>query len=72
MFDLEAIRSNVMTILVQVNGRVRDSIELAHDTSEDEVKRQALAAEKVQRFLAGNNVHRVIYVPGRLVNIVTG
>ena len=72
MFDLEAIRSNVMTILVQVNGRVRDSIELAHDTSEDEVKRQALATEKVQRFLAGNDVDRVIYVPSRLVNIVTG
>ncbi|HYL44861.1 MAG TPA: class I tRNA ligase family protein, partial [Ktedonobacteraceae bacterium] len=72
MFDLEAIRANVMTILVQVNGRVRDRIELAHDTSEDEVKRQALASEKVQRYLAGNYVHRVIYVPGRLVNIVTG
>ncbi|MFL5661776.1 MAG: hypothetical protein ACJ8BW_10555, partial [Ktedonobacteraceae bacterium] len=61
-----------ITILVQVNGRLRDRIELAHDTSEDEIKRQALATEKVQRFLAGHNVHRVIYVPGRLVNIVTG
>ncbi len=69
-FDPEAIRSDTMMIPVQVNGRVRDRIEVAHNTSEDEVKRQALASDKVQHFVAGHNVHKVIYVPGRLVNVV--
>ncbi len=69
--DLEAIRSNVITIPVQVNGRVRDQLEIASDTSEDEVKRLALASGKVQRFVAGQTVHKVIYVGGRVVNVVT-
>ena len=70
-FDPEAIRSASLTIPVQVNGRVRDQIEIASDTPEGEVKRQALASEKVQRFIAGQNVVKVIYVPGRVVNVVT-
>jgi leucyl-tRNA synthetase len=57
---------------VQVNGRLRDQIEIASDTPEDEVKRQALASERVQRFIAGQNVVNVIYVIGRVVNVVTG
>ena len=72
IFDSEAIRSNSLTIPIQVNGRVRDQIEIASDTPEDEVKRQALASERIQRFIAGQNVAKVIYVPGRIVNIVTG
>jgi leucyl-tRNA synthetase len=69
-FDPEAIRSETISIPVQVNGRVRDQLEIASDTPEDEVKRLALASEKVQRFLAGQNVRKVIYVPGRVVNVV--
>ena len=72
MYDPEALRSETITLLVQVNGRLRDRIEVAHDAPEDEIEQQALASEKVQRFVAGHEVHRIIYVPGRLVNVVTG
>jgi leucyl-tRNA synthetase len=71
IFDPEAIRSDTIMIPVQVNGRLRDHIVIASDTSEEEIKRQVLAAEKVQRFIAGQNVRKVIYVPGRIVNVVT-
>ena len=71
IFDAASIQSQMMTILVQVNGRVRDRIEVSSTASEDEVKRQALNAGKAQRFVAGQNVSRVVYVPARLVNIVT-
>jgi leucyl-tRNA synthetase len=71
VFDPQAIHSDVITIPVQVNGRVRDRIEIAHDASEDEVERHALATEKVQRFVAGKAIRKMIYVPGRLVNVVT-
>lgn len=69
--DADAIRSQVMTIVVQVNGRVRDRLAVPHDLSEEEIKRQAQASEKAQRFISGQPVRKVIYVSGRLVNIVT-
>jgi len=72
IFDPESIRPVTITIPVQVNGRVRDHIVIASDTPEDEIKRLALATEQVQRFTADQNVLKVIYVPGRIVNVVTG
>ena len=71
-FDPEAIRSTTITIPVQVNGRVRDHITIASDTPEEEVQQLALATEQVPRFTANQNVLKVIYVPGRIVNVVTG
>jgi len=54
---------------VQVNGRVRDRILVPAGIDEDHAKQLALASEQVQKHLDGE-VQRVIYVPGRLVNIV--
>ena len=70
-FDPEAIRPTTITIPVQVNGRVRDHITIASDTPEEEIKQLVLATEQVQRFIASQNILKVIYVPGRIVNIVT-
>jgi leucyl-tRNA synthetase len=71
-YDSEAILPVTFTIPVQVNGHVRDHIVIASDTPEDEIKRLALATGQVQRFAADQNVLKVIYVPGRIVNVVTG
>ena len=70
-FDPEAISAQTLIVPIQVNGRVRGRIEVEWETTEDEMKRQALHARQVQPFLVGQQVTRVIYVPGRLVNIVT-
>ncbi len=70
-FDADAIRAETMTLAVQVNRRVRGRIEVAHDMPEAEIKHQAQQARQVQPYIAGQRVSRVIYVPGRLVNIVT-
>ncbi len=72
VYDPAAIEAESMTLAVQVNGRVRDQIEVGRDLPEAEIKRRALSAPRVQRFIAAAAVSRVIYVPGRLVNIVTG
>mgnify|MGYP002403783709 CR=1 FL=1 len=61
-----------MILPVQVNGRVRGRIEVARDTPEAEIKRQALLVPQVLPFLVAQKVSRIIYVPGRLVNIVSG
>ncbi len=70
-YDEAAIYAETMLLPVQVNGRVRGRIEVAHSTSEAEVKRLALLVPQVQAFIADQPVSRLIYVPGRLVNIVT-
>jgi len=71
IFDAGAIGAETMILPVQVNGRVRGRIEVAYDTPEAEIKRQALQVPQVQSFLAAQKVTRMIYVPERLVNIVT-
>ncbi len=69
-FNEELAAAETVTIVVQVNGKVRDQIELPADVTQDEVVRSALARERIQRYLNGNPPRQVHYVPGRLVNIV--
>lgn len=69
-WDDALTKTSVMTIAVQVNGKLRATIELPVDVSQDDAKAAALANDNVQRFLAGGEPKKVIYVPGRLVNIV--
>ena len=59
-------------MVVQVNGKLRSKITLPAGTDEDTLKAKALADEKVQPFLEGVQVRKVICVPGKLVNIVVG
>ncbi len=68
--DAAAAAEEEITLVVQVNGKVRDRIVLPTGTGEEEARRAALASETVQRFLAGQEPRKVIVVPGRLVNIV--
>ncbi|TMF47448.1 MAG: leucine--tRNA ligase [Chloroflexi bacterium] len=70
-FDAEAIGAETLILPIQINGRVRGRIEVAHDTPEAEIKSQALQVPQVQSLLATQKVTRMIYVPERLVNIVT-
>ena len=72
-FDPEAAAEDAVTIVVQVNGKMRDRLEVPVGTSQEEIERLALACEKVVADLAGGRqVRKVITVPGRLVNIVVG
>jgi leucyl-tRNA synthetase len=68
--DEEAAREEEITLVVQVNGKLRDRIVVAPDISAEDAKARAMASEGVQRHLEGRTPRQVIYVPGRLVNIV--
>jgi len=57
-------------IVIQVNGKVRADMLVSTDASEEEIKKQALALESVQKYVVGHEVKKFIYVKGRLVNIV--
>ena len=60
----------VFTLVVQVNGRLRDKIEAPVSIAEDEAKQLALDSQGAQPHIAGKEIARVIYVPDKLVNIV--
>lgn len=64
------IISDTVTIVVQINGKLRAKLNVAPDTAEEAIKAQALADENVQRFIVDKKPTKVIYIPGRLVNIV--
>ncbi len=70
VWDDSLIASETMTIIVQVNGKLRAKFDVAKDTTEDEVKEMATTNEHVQVFLDNKKPTKIIYVPGRLVNIV--
>lgn len=61
---------NTVPMVIQVNGRLRDKLEVPRDISREELEKLALASAKVKIFLDGVTVRKVIVVPGRLVNIV--
>jgi len=70
VFDPEIARADEITLVVQVNGKVRDRILVPADISETEARQRALASEAVQRQLGERSPKQVVVVPGRLVNIV--
>ncbi len=61
---------DVITLVVQVNGKVRDKLEVPADIEESEARRLALASPRVQVYVEGKTVAKTVYVPGRLVNVV--
>ena len=68
--DESALALELIEMVVQVNGKLRGRISVAVDAANDAIEADALADENVLRFIAGNDVRKVIVVPGRLVNIV--
>ncbi|HET9163646.1 MAG TPA: leucine--tRNA ligase [Solirubrobacterales bacterium] len=68
--DPQLLRSDTVTLVVQVNGKLRDRIEAPAGAAEDELLALARASEKVQGHLDGKQVVKEIVVPGKLVNLV--
>jgi leucyl-tRNA synthetase len=66
----ELTHDDEVTIVVQVNGKIRDKFTAAVESSRDELEKTALALPGVQKWLDGQTIGKVITVPGKLVNIV--
>ncbi len=69
-FDEACLIEDEIEIVIQVNGKVRDKIFIPNDAPKEEVEKLALESGKVQSFIEGLTLRKVIVVPGRLVNIV--
>ncbi|HAK44421.1 MAG TPA: leucine--tRNA ligase [Spirochaeta sp.] len=70
VYDEAMTIENLVTVVIQVNGKLRDKIELARGTDKAEMEKLALASEKVKAHTSGKNIIKVIAVPDKLVNIV--
>lgn len=68
--DKAALQADSQQIVVQVNGKLRTKLEVATGTDKADIEAMALADEQVTKFTEGKTVRKVIYVPGKLVNIV--
>jgi leucyl-tRNA synthetase len=69
-YDERLLLEQDVTIVVQVNGKMRDKIVVSTDLPEPEIEAAALASPKVQEFIAGKTIRKVVVVPKRLVNVV--
>jgi leucyl-tRNA synthetase len=70
MWDDAYLVSDTVTIIVQVNGKLRAKLTVVSDADEDTVKSEALAHENVVKFIEEGEPKKIIYVPGKLLNIV--
>ena len=71
-YDPEAASDEELLVVVQVNGKLRGKVTVAVDATEEQVKVLAFADDKVKPWLEGKAIRKVIYVPGKLLNIVVG
>jgi leucyl-tRNA synthetase len=70
VFDEEAAREDEITLVVQVNGKLRDRIVVSAGIDDASARQAALSSPAVQRLLEGKTPQKVVVVPGKLVNIV--
>ena len=68
-FDPELAREEVVTIVVQVKGKVRARFEAERDLPEEQIKERALGLERIQRIIGGKKIKKVIYIKNKLVSI---
>jgi len=72
VFDPALVKDDVVEIGVQINGKARASISIPADADEDTAKAAALADDKVKSFTDGKTIKKVIYVKGRILNLIVG
>lgn len=69
-YDPELANEETVTVVVQVNGKLRDKFEVERDLPEEEVKDRALGLSRIQSLVAGKDIRKLIYIKNKLVNIV--
>jgi leucyl-tRNA synthetase len=69
-WDPKLVKEEIITLVIQVNGKVRDKIEVKANISEEKAKELAISREKIKKWIEGKEIKKVIFVPGKLINIV--
>ncbi len=71
-YDAALAQAQECAIVVQVNGKVRETIQAPLDLPQSQVEEMVRASERVQRFLNGGQIRKIVYVPNKLINLVVG
>jgi leucyl-tRNA synthetase len=71
-YDESKMVEDTVTIVFQVNGKIRDKIEVPTGLSREELEKFATSSERIQKHVAGANIKKLIVVPDKLVNVVVG
>lgn len=71
-YDEEKTKDKAIQIPVQVNGKVRCTLDVAADIEKEELLKLAKANEGIQKYIVDKNIKKVIFVPGKILNIVIG
>ena len=69
-WDEKYMKTDMITVVIQVNSKVRAKIEVPADISAEDVKQLAMDQENVVKFIDGKTPAKIIYIPGKLINIV--
>ena len=69
-YDPKLIKEEIVTLVIQVNGKVRDKIKVEADISEEKARTLAISREKIKNRISGRDIKKVVFVPGKLINIV--
>jgi leucyl-tRNA synthetase len=69
-YDDVLVQEETVTVAIQINGKLRDTVEVERDMGEEALKSLVLSLEKIERHLAGQTIRKFIVIPNKLVNIV--
>ncbi len=69
-YDPKLIKEEIVTLVIQINGKVRDKIETEAGVSAEKAKELAISSKKVKNWIEGKKIKKVIFVPRKLINIV--
>ena len=69
-WDEDLLKEDLITLVIQVNGRVRDTMEISLETDESEINQLVLNSTKIKKHTDGKKVLKTIYIKGKLINIV--
>jgi leucyl-tRNA synthetase len=71
-YNEELTVADTVTLVVQINGKVRDKLEIPNNSSNEEIENIAKSSETVQKFIGDKEIRKIIVVPNKLINIVVG
>ena len=69
-WDESLAKASKITLVVQINGKVKDKVEVDESINDEELKRAALSTDKIKELMLGKEIVKTIVVPKKLVNIV--
>ncbi|MGI6576068.1 MAG: leucine--tRNA ligase [bacterium] len=69
-YDRDSLQQETVNVVIQINGKLRDRLQVPVDIAQGELEKQALALPRIVELTTGKQIVKIIHVPGRLVNIV--